>query len=175
MLHIPIATLGRCLRLNDTDNKCRIWMPAFAHLSFYLDFIKHGRDNIDIVSTVAMEELWVTFALVSASIPTLMRIAKRFTTSGVTMGTTYASNRSGSRMKEFSHKLASFNQNKSTTATSKVEASGDMILRRDEGFSAVNINATKTRGEGVSIDSNAESHIGILRQVEFDVSYETKR
>jgi hypothetical protein len=34
-------------------------IPAFAHLSFYLDFIRHGRDNIDIVSTVAMEELWV--------------------------------------------------------------------------------------------------------------------
>src|SRR5271155_331369 len=101
-----------------TDNKCRIWIPAFAHLSFYLDFIRHGRDNIDIVSTVAMEELWVTLALVSASTPALMRLAKRFTTSGVTVGTTYASSRSGSRTKTkgFTHKLASFNKNKPTTS-----------------------------------------------------------
>jgi hypothetical protein len=169
------ATLGRYLRLNDTDNKCRIWIPAFAHLSFYLDFIRHGRDNIDIVSTVVMEELWVTLALVSASTPALMRLAKWFTTSGVTVGTTYESSRSGSRTKAFTHKLASFNKNKPTTTTSKIEASGDMILRPDEGFGIAIINATKATGEGASIGSNAESHIGILRQVEFDVSYETKR
>jgi len=161
------------LRLNDTDSKCRIWIPAFAHLSFYLDFIRHGRDNIGIVSTVAMEELWVTLALVSASTPALMRLAKRFTTSGVTLGTTHASSRSGSRTKEFTQKLASFSKNKPTTTTSKI-ASGDMILRPDEGFGTVVINATKATGEDASIGSNAESHIGILRQVEFDVSYETK-
>lgn len=146
-------------------------------MSFYLDFIRHGRDNIDIVSAVVMEELWVTLALVSASTPALMRLAKRFTTSGVTVGTTYASSRSGSRTKGFTHKLASFNKNKptTTTTTSKIEASGDMILRPDEGFGIAVINATKAAGEGASIGSNAESHIGILRQVEFDVSYETKR
>lgn len=119
-----------------------------------------------------MEELWVTLALVSASTPALMRLAKRFTTSGVTLGTTHAS--SGSRTKELTHKLASFNKNKSTTATSKIETSRDMVLRPDEGFGTVIINATKATGEGASIGSNAESHIGILRQVEFDVSYETK-
>jgi hypothetical protein len=175
MLHAPTPMLGRYLRLNDTDNKHRIWIPAFAHLSFYLNFIRHGRDNIDIVSTVAMEELWVTLSLVSASTPALMRLAKRFTTSGVTLGTTHASSRSGSRTKEFKHKLASINKNKPTTTTSKIEASGDMILRPDEGFGTVTVNATKAADEGASIGSNAESHIGILRQVEFDVSYEAKR
>jgi hypothetical protein len=30
-----------------TNAESRI--PAFAHLSFYLDFIRHDRDNIDIV------------------------------------------------------------------------------------------------------------------------------
>src|ERR1700735_4892080 len=82
-------------------------------------------------STVAMEELWVTLALVSASTPALMRLAKRFTTSGVTLGTTQASSKSGSRTKEFTHKLASFNnKNKVTTTTSKT-APGDMVLRPD--------------------------------------------
>jgi len=144
-------------------------------LSSYLGFIKHGRDNIDIVVTVAMEELWVTLALVSASIPALMRLAKRFITSGVTVGTTYASSRGGSRTKEFTHTLATSDKNRLTATTSKIEASGDMILRPDEGFGTVNIEATKATGEGTSISSNAESHIGILRQVEFDVSYEAKR
>jgi hypothetical protein len=50
-----------------------------------------------------------------------------------------------------------------------------MVLRPDEGFGTVNIEATKAVGEGASVSSNAESHIGILRQVEFDVSYEAKR
>jgi hypothetical protein len=122
-----------------------------------------------------MEELWVTLALISASIPALMRLAKRFTTSGVTLGTTYASSRSGSRTKELTRKLASINKTKSATMTSKIEPSGDMILRPDEGFGTVNIEATKAAGEGASIGSNAESHVGILRQVEFDVSYETKQ
>lgn len=170
---IAFVTLRQCLKPDDTDNKCRIWIPAFTHLSFYLDFIRHGRDNIDIVPTVAMEELWVTLALVSASTPALMRLAKRFTTSGVTLGTTQAS-RSGSKTKEFTHKLASFNKNKTSSTTSQI-ASSNMVLRPDEGFGTVVINATKAAGEGASIGSNAESHIGILRQVEFDVSYEAKR
>jgi hypothetical protein len=144
-------------------------------LSFYLNFIKHGRDNIDIVPTVAMEELWVTLALVSASTPALMRLAKRFTTSGVTLGTTHASSKSGSRTKEFTHKLASFNNKNKLTSTTSQTATSNMVLRPDEGFGTVVINATKATGEGASIGSNAESHIGILRQVEFDVSYESKR
>jgi hypothetical protein len=150
------------------------------HLSFYLGFIHHGRNNIDIVVTVAMEELWITLALVSASIPALMRLAKRFITSGVTVGTTYASSRGGgaSRTKEFTHKLATSDKHTSsrfTATTSRVDPSGDIVLRPDEGFGTVNVEATKATGEGASISSNAESHIGILRQVEFDVSYEAKR
>jgi hypothetical protein len=146
-------------------------------LSSYLGFIHHGRNNIDIVVTVAMEELWITLALVSASIPALMRLAKRFITSGVTVGTTYASSRGGggSRTKEFSHKLATSDKTRFTPTTSRVDPSGDIVLRPDEGFATVNVEATKATGEGASISSNAESHIGILRQVEFDVSYEAKR
>ena len=49
-----------------------------------------------------------------------------------------------------------------------------MILRPDEGFGTAIINATKATGEGASIGSNAEPRIGILRQIEFDVSYKTK-
>jgi hypothetical protein len=147
-------------------------------LSSYLGFIHHGRNNIDIVVTVAMEEIWITLAFVSASIPALMRLAKRFITSGVTVGTTYASSRGGggSRTKEFSsHKLATSDKNRFSATTSKVDASGDIVLRPDEGYGTVNVEATKAAGEGASISSNAESHIGILRQVEFDVSYEAKR
>jgi hypothetical protein len=122
-----------------------------------------------------MEELWVTLALISASLPVLMRIAKRFTTVGVALGTTYGSSKSASRTKEFSHKLARFNTNRLSTTTNKIESSGDMILRPDEGFGTVSIEVTKATGEDASIGSNAESQIGILRQVEFDVSYEPKK
>jgi hypothetical protein len=171
---IPIAMLVQYLRFNDTENKCRIWIPAFMHLVFYLDFIRHGRDNIGIVTTIAMEELWITLALISASTPTLMRVAKRFTTTGVVLGTTYGSSKSGSKTKELTHQLANFSKNRPVARASQIASPGDEILRPAQGLNTISIDAAKETGEGASVGSTAESHVGILRQIDFDVSSETK-
>lgn len=148
------------------------------HVVFYTRVMVNGRDNIDLVPVIAMEMLWVTLALVSASTPALMRIAKRFTTTGVTVRTVHSTSKSQSRTKEITHQLASFSKNRATTKASKadssdnIESSGNHRFRPDQGVYSINIDATKREGEGGSIGSTAESHIGILKQVDFQVSYE---
>lgn len=131
----------------------RIWAPLWMHLSFYIQFIQSGRTNIDIVPTIITEELWVGIALVSASTPVLMRVAKRFTTSGVVLTTT---NGYGSRETASNQKRTGFRPD-DVTNTSHVDA--QML---------------KGMNEGASVGSTAESHVGILRQVDFQVSSETK-
>lgn len=73
--------------IRGTD-KHSVWVPTWMHLSFYIEFFRSGRNNIDIVPTMVTEELWVALSLVSASKPVLMRVAKKFITSGVTFTTT---------------------------------------------------------------------------------------
>jgi len=46
----------------------------------------HGRPNIDAVPTVITEQVWVALALIAASLPILLRIATKFTTSGLVLG-----------------------------------------------------------------------------------------
>lgn len=160
----------------------RIWVPAFLNLDFYIDFNRGGRTNIGIVPSIAMEQLWLTLALISASTPALMRIAKRFITSGVTLGTTYGSSRSrsASRSKEISHALASLTKSRDRTEPQTSNVDGNINgnrggeLRPDQGINTISIDAAKKRGEGASIGSTAESHVGILRKVDFDVSSETR-
>jgi hypothetical protein len=115
--------------------------------------MRSGRNNIDIVPTMITEELWIALALVSASTPVLMRVAKKFTTSGMMVSTTrgYGS-KSGS-----SHQKRTGFRPDDVTNTSHVDA-----------------HMLKSMHEGASIGSNADSHIGILRQVDFQVSSETK-
>jgi hypothetical protein len=123
------------------------------HLSFYIRFIRSGRNNIDIVPTIITEELWVGLALVSASTPVLMRVAKKFTTSGMTLTTSMAY---GSKDSRSDRRRAGFRPDDVTNS------------------SHVDTHMMKGMNEGASIGSNAESHIGILRQVDFEVSSETK-
>ena len=134
-------------------NKCSVWVPLWMHLSFYIQFDQSGRTNIDIVPTVVTEELWVALALVSASIPVLMRVAKKFTTCGIILSTTM---QYGSRQTSSNHRGTIFRPD-DVTSTSHVDA-----------------HMMKGMNEGASIGSTTESHIGILRQVEFQVSSETK-
>lgn len=56
------------------------------HLAFYIQFMRIGRPNIDMVPIMVTEELWAALALVSASIPVVMRISKQFTTFGIALG-----------------------------------------------------------------------------------------
>lgn len=78
-------TPGLCIRIGST-NVCRVWVPSWMHLAFYIQFMRIGRPNIDMVPIMATEELWAALALVSASIPVIMRISKQFTTLGVAVG-----------------------------------------------------------------------------------------
>jgi hypothetical protein len=151
------------------------------HVVFYTRFMLHSRDNIGIVPTVAMEMVWVTLALISASTPALMRIAKRFTTAGVTVRTGNETSKSGSRSKDITHQLETFNKSRASAKTSRVDPSENMDtsdnpnFRPDQGFYSISIDATKKEAEGGSIGSNAESHVGILKHVDFEVSYEANQ
>jgi hypothetical protein len=166
---------------NVTDKICRIWIPEFMHVVFYARFSLNGRDNIDLVPVIAMEMLWVTLSLVSASMPALMRIAKRFTTTGVTVRTMHSTSKSASRTKEVTHQLSNFSKNRTLARASKVdpsdniESSGHHNFRPDQGIYSISIDAAKREAEGASIGSTAESHVGILKQVDFQVSYEASQ
>ena len=156
-------------------NKCRLWIPAFVHLVVYLNFIRHGRDNIDIIPAMCLEEVWITLTLILVAIPCLMRLAKRFTTTGVALGTVYGSSRSGSKTKEFSHPLTSFNKNESAAKRSRGDSLGEnIVLRPGQGLNSISIDAAREKGEAASVGSTAESHIGILRKIDFEISSETK-
>jgi hypothetical protein len=115
--------------------------------------MRSGRNNIDIVPTMITEELWVALALVSASTPVLMRVAKKFTGPGVTLNTTRGY---GSKSNSSKQKSTGFRPD-DVTNTSHVDT-----------------HMLKRMHEGASIGSNADSHIGILRQVDFQVSSENK-
>lgn len=148
------------------------------HVVFYTRFILDGADNIGIVPTIAMEMLWVASTLISASTPALMRIAKRFTTAGVTVRTVNGTSKSGSRAKDITHQLTGSKQNPASAKASKIDppenddASANPNFRPDQGIYSMSIDATKREAEGALIGSNAEPHIGILKQVDFEVSYE---
>jgi hypothetical protein len=134
-------------------NNHSIWVPAWLHLSVYIEFHRNGRSNIDIVPTMINEMLWVALALVSASTPVLMRVAKKFTTSGITLTTSMAY---ASKESRGDPKRPGFRPD-DVTNTSQIDT-----------------HMMKNMHEGASIGSNADSHIGILRQVDFQVSSENK-
>lgn len=116
---------------------------------------------IDIIPSIVTEDMWVAFALVSSSVPVLLRITKKFTTMGVTIITqTDSSNKT-----KHSQTL--------TIKMKNVTAVNQMVLRPegDNGFNTIRVDAGKIKGEGTSIGSASESQVGILRQMDFDVQY----
>ena len=130
--------------------------------------MNHGRTNIDIVTTIVIEEFWLCVALISASVPALMRIAKKFTTSGIHLGNT-ALYQSGSRSGNISQ-LASMKMKSMANGSQD----GNSMLRSGQGVNTVCINAANAKADGASIGSKAESHVGILRRVDFEVSSDQK-
>lgn len=134
-------------------NSCRVWVPMWIHLAFYLRFLRSGRNNIDIVPAMITEELWVALALVSASTPVLMRVAKKFTTSGVILSTS----------KGYGSRESSSNQRRTGFRPDDVTNS-----------SHCDTHMMRNLNEGASIESRAESQVGILRQVDFQISSESK-
>lgn len=119
------------------------------HVVFYTRFILDGADNIGIVPTITMEMLWVASTLISASMPALVRIAKRFTTTGVTVRRVNGTSKSGSRAKDITHQLTSFKQNPASAKVSKIDLSENddapvnPNFRPEQGIYSVSINATK--------------------------------
>lgn len=121
---------------------------------------------------MAAEEVWVALALVSSSVPVLMRVAKRFTTGGVafTSGSRYAYGYNSSKQNSFkSSKQRSSRQNSAVQRAS-------MGFRPDGVDSSIQIDAHMMRNlnTAVSVGSVAESHVGILRHVDFHVSSEDR-
>ncbi|KAF7511449.1 hypothetical protein GJ744_004638 [Endocarpon pusillum] len=162
LMVIPVAIIVMRLQTNlqkkiwaITVFVCRlvVWVPMWMHLAFYLRFLRSGRNNIDIVPTMITEELWVALALVLTSTPVLMRVAKKFTTSGITLSTSKAY---GSRESSSNQKKTGFRPDDVTNS------------------SQVDTHRMRNLNEGASIESRAESQVGILRQVDFQISSESK-
>lgn len=116
---------------------------------------------IDIVPSIVTEDMWVAIALVSSSVPVLLRITKKFTTMGVTITTQTDSSNKTKRSQTLTIKMKN------------VAAVNQMVLRPEggNGFNTIRVDAGKIKGEGASIGSAAESQVGILRQVDFDVQH----
>jgi hypothetical protein len=148
----------------------RIWLSSWLHLSLFIDFIRHGRPNIDIVPTMITEDLWVASALISASIPTLVRIGMKFTTTGVTVNTL----RGGSKTKD-----SSMQRYKLKRVVNEGAEKVKMFMRPDRAFNLASIDAVArqangTEGASLGGGSAAESQVGILRQIGFRVSSENQ-
>ena len=150
---------------------------------FYTRFISSGVENIGIVPTVVMEDLWVALAIVTAATPTLMRIAKRFTTSGVTVGSQldYSKGSAGrSRSRKIGTRLMSLQKQAPVETTDEMEAGNHSpVLRPDHGLHTANVisqpGMRRGNPEGAeSIGSTAESHMEILKHVDYDVAYEAR-
>jgi hypothetical protein len=126
--------------------------------------MRHGRSNIDLVPTIVIEEFWLCLALFTASFPALMRIAKKFTTSGIHLGNTTLQ-QSRSRTEDISQ-LA----NMKMRVVPNGSQNGNMILPPVQGTNTVSVNASNARADVESVGSKAESHVGILKRVDFEVS-----
>lgn len=164
MLIIPVASGVYSLQ---TDSRTKlfvvavflfrliIWIPAILHMVLYLDFMRNGSDNIDIVSTMVTEEFWAALALICASTPILMRVAKKFSTTGMVLGTTVASTYGGTGG---SYKMKS-------TQASRVPTPKQMILRPDQvGYTVHTTSIPQIKDEAHSVNSTAGSQDGILRE-----------
>ncbi|ERF75028.1 hypothetical protein EPUS_08842 [Endocarpon pusillum Z07020] len=164
--------------------RCMVWIPSVAHLVYFIRYIRHGRDIIDIVPTIVTEEIWVCTALTLSSAPVLMRVTKKFTTLGVQIAESTIQQGSTSKSKEnsglFAWKggglqgLSSFKMT-DIAAMSGSDPSGQKIVRpeKDDRLNIIQIDA-RVKGEGASTESVPESQIGILRQMDFDVHSESK-
>ncbi|EON68126.1 hypothetical protein W97_07274 [Coniosporium apollinis CBS 100218] len=170
---VPVLQVATAISIVQVDNEDKdlgcdhlflqtdvLWIPAWMHLSAYLTFLHSGRPNIDIVPTLVGEELWVAFALVSASVPVLMRVANKFTTTGVALGATIMSRSRETPVESF--------KMKSTSSGKLNSLSGKIGLKsKDEPVCTTCVAAR--RGEAASIGSTAGSQVGILKEVQFDV------
>jgi hypothetical protein len=114
------------------------------------------------------EDLWVASAFILALIPILVRIGKKFTTTGVTVNTP----RGGSKTKDSWIQRCKLKRVVSTGAE-KVK----MFMRPDRAFNLASIDAAARQANGAAGASlggggAAESQVGILRQIGFCVSSE---
>ncbi|KAJ9640432.1 hypothetical protein H2201_002520 [Coniosporium apollinis] len=169
---VPVVQVATAISIVQVDMKTKVWVvtifsfrlvvwiPAWMHLSAYLTFLRHGRPNIDIVPTLVGEELWVALALASASVPVLMRVANKFTTTGVALGATIMSRSRETPVESF--------KMKSTSSGKMNSLSGKIGLRSKDEPVCTTCVAAK-RGEAASIGSTAGSQVGILKEVQFDV------
>jgi hypothetical protein len=150
-----------------------------THLSYLIQYINHGSSLVDIVPTVVIEEFWICSALILSAIPVIMRIARKFTTLGVSISTNTVANpssqssRSKPSSKSKSGAMSRFNL-REMARMSGTDSTPRVAFRpeEDDGLNTIHVGAGQVKDEGASIGSAAESHIGILRQVKFQVSSE---
>ncbi|KAI1925908.1 hypothetical protein LOZ65_002720 [Ophidiomyces ophidiicola] len=168
VLNLQVATKTKVFVIVAFLTRLIVLVPAWIHLVCYRRFLQHGSDNIGIVSTIISEELWASVALVSTSIPVLMRVAKKFSVSreiGETTARGSRSNKSRATKKtpNPSFEMASANGHGNWQPHKNQEAS---YLHRDNY--SVAVFPRKLAPE--SITSTSESHVGILREIQVEIS-----
>ncbi|WEW58783.1 hypothetical protein PRK78_004251 [Emydomyces testavorans] len=131
-------------------------------------FLQYERPNIGIVPTIISEELWASISLFSASIPVLMRVAKRFTTSRevgdrTASGSRYNKSSRSKKTPDQSFEMASSNSHSNWQPHRNKAVS---YLNEDNYTAAV----LPGKSAPESINSTSESQVGILREVQVEVS-----
>lgn len=176
--------LPPCLSESNTKASRSVWIPAWIHLSLYIKFMKSDRPNIGIVPTIIAEVIWAAIALASASVPVLLKVAKRFTTPGMLVGEDISLSARPSRSRTKStpnHSNTSGTAHSHGTDTTSTKrwsngrqlspATKMMPLRPDvEEDQAYTTSVLPGRRKSESFNSSAESQVGILREVQFEVS-----
>nr|KMM70265.1 hypothetical protein CPAG_06577 [Coccidioides posadasii RMSCC 3488] len=145
-----------------------VLIPAWVHVACYDRFLKKGRSNIGIVSTIITEELWASIALFSASIPVLMRVAKQFTVSREVGDRIIRDSRyvGSSRSKKTLDHNIEMTPTSSQGNWQPLRNKTEPYLHEDN-YNAAILSKKKTTG---SINSASESQVGILREVQVEVS-----
>jgi len=118
-----------------------------------------GRENIDIVPSIVSEEFWVAFAIICASTPILMRITKKFSTTGMVLGTTVGATKGTTTNGSFPMR---------SQASQGRSSPEKMVLRPDQVGYTISVNPMQD--EVTSFHSNAGSQEGILREDRFEIS-----
>lgn len=146
----------------------------------YFDFLRGSRSEVDLVQTVAWQEIQIGFSLISASIPCIRTFLWAFMSMGLT--TTYGSHYSASGSRGGSQQLQSMQRSDAPLHPSEVNndrslrANASRFLDYKVDVKAMQRRAGRTPtkqqdGESGSVNSNSSEQMIIQRKREVEVHF----
>jgi hypothetical protein len=149
---------------------------AIAQAAAYARFLSNGKASIGLVPTLALQELWLMYALISSTIPCLQAFVGAFTTNGLVIAgqTTIQVSRQGNSN---SIPLSSLRTNRS--GASRAGVSNKKAVWPDPGLYDVGVThganmRAADRGDGQSIASDGSQQMIIRRDTQIDVHSEAR-